>query len=166
MALYNKELLDSVAHKIKGVRFGMFTTIDGLGSLTSRPLTQQQLDDEGNLWFFTSDQSPFVRDLLSNSAVNVSFADVDDSLYVSITGRAELLRDRVKARELWDPMAKAWFPGGLDDPHLVLIKVKIQQAEYWDVHSSKMVQFLKMAAAAITGEPPRNMAEHHTIKVR
>ena len=62
-------------------------------------------------------------------------------------------------------MAKAWFPGGPTDPDLALLQVRITQAEYWDVTDSKMVQLAKMAKAAVTGEPPRNMGEHKELRM-
>lgn len=165
MTQYNNDQLATLAAKIKHIDFGMFTASNDTRVLTSRPLTQQQVDEQGNIWFFVSDQEAFTRDLLGNPQVNVSFSNTHDSLYVSVTGRAELLRDRLKAQELWSPLIAAWFPGGIDDPHLALIKVKIQSAEYWDSKSSKMTQFFSMAKAALTGERPKEVGEHEKIKL-
>ena len=113
--------LEDLKEKIKDVKFGMFTTLDPDGKLSSRPMTSQQLDDGGNLWFFTSDVTDFVRHLSEHPEVNVAFSDPEDSLYVSVAGHAELTRDRAKIDELWSPLVAAWFDGGKDDPHLSLI---------------------------------------------
>ena len=163
MTQFAQDQLEAIRTKIKHVDFGMLTTSNDAGTLTSRPMTQQQVDQEGQIWFFTSDKSPFTHELQNHPQVNVSFCDVRESLYVSISGHAELLRDRGKAEEMWNPIVKAWFPGGLDDPHLSLIKVTIQSAEYWDSDASKMRQFFEMAKAAITGEPPKDMGEHGRV---
>lgn len=163
MTPFTPEELDDLRDKVKDVKFGMFTTADDMRALTSRPLTLQELDDEGNMWFFVSDEEQFTRELLNNPLVNVSFTDVDDHLYVSVSGYAELMRDPAKAEELWNPMVQAWFPNGLDDPHLTLLKFTIDTAEYWDTGSSKMVTLLAMAKAALTGQPPRNIGEHHRM---
>lgn len=163
MTTFTTEELHDLRDRIKDVKFGMFTTQDASGSLSSRPLTSQQLDDEGSMWFFVSDKEAFTSEILDNPSVNVSFADVDDHLYVSVSGRAELLRDRAKAEELWNPMVKAWFPQGLDDPHLALLRVRIASAEYWDTANSKMVTLFAMAKAAITGKPPTNVGEHRHL---
>jgi general stress protein 26 len=162
---HTNEQLHNLAEKIKKVEFGMFTTRDQDGALTSRPLTQQQVDESGQMWFFTSDKLPFTRELAGNPQVNVSFSDVKESLYVSVSGHAELLKDRSKAQELWNPFVKAWFPGGLDDPDLALIKVTIESAETWDTHSSTMTQLYAMAKAALTGERPKNVGEHEKIRM-
>ena len=163
MQHYSSEQLASIADKIKDVKFGMLTTSDDTRTLASRPLTLQQVDADGRIWFFVSDEAGYTRDLLNNPQVNVSFVDTGDSLYVSVCGHAELLKDRAKAEELWSPLVQAWFPGGLDDPKLSLIKVTIQSAEYWDSSASKMMQFYEMAKAAITGEPPKDLGEHGRI---
>ncbi|MEG1053303.1 MAG: pyridoxamine 5'-phosphate oxidase family protein [Janthinobacterium sp.] len=163
MQHYSSEQLASIADKIKDVKFGMLTTSDDTRTLASRPLTLQQVDADGRIWFFVSDEAGYTRDLLNNPQVNVSFVDTGDSLYVSVCGHAELLKDRAKAEELWSPLVQAWFPGGLDDPKLSLIKVTIQSAEYWDSSASKMMQFYEMAKSAITGEPPKDLGEHGRI---
>ncbi len=47
-------------------------------------------------------------------------------------GTAELVRDLDKARELWNPDLETWFPRGLDDPDLALLRVTVTRAECWD----------------------------------
>ncbi|MEC5161428.1 MULTISPECIES: pyridoxamine 5'-phosphate oxidase family protein [unclassified Janthinobacterium] len=165
MTQFAQDQLDAIKAKIKHVEFGMLTTSNVAGRLTSRPMTQQQIDGQGQIWFFTSDKSPFTHELQANPQVNVSFSDIKESLYVSVSGHAELLKDRAKAEEMWNPIVKAWFPEGLDDPHLALIKVSIETAEYWDSHLSKMAQLYAMAKAAVTGERPQGMGEHAKIDV-
>ena len=157
--------LDDLKEKIKEVKFGMFTTLDPDGKLSSRPMTSQQLDDGGNLWFFTSDVTDFVRHLSEHPEVNVAFSDPEDSLYVSVAGHAELTRDRAKIDELWSPLVAAWFDGGKDDPHLSLIKVHVNSAEYWDTKSSKMTQLYALAKSALTGKAPRDIGEHKKISL-
>ncbi|MFZ6656421.1 pyridoxamine 5'-phosphate oxidase family protein [Undibacterium sp. TJN19] len=156
--------LEKIRDMIKDVKFGMLTTVDENRQLSSRPLTSQQVDASGNIWFFISDEATFLNAVRQNPEVNASFSNVDDSLYVSISGRAQVLRNRQKAEELWNVMAKPWFPSGVDDPHLMLLKVQIHAAEYWDSGSSKMMQLFAMAKAAVTGEQPKNIGEHGVLQ--
>jgi hypothetical protein len=74
---------------------------------------------------------------------------------VSVSGRARLVRDKDKARELWNPTLRAWFPRGLDDPELALLCVTVTKAEYWDTPNSRMVQLVGFLKGALTGEPYR-----------
>ncbi|TYQ13682.1 UNVERIFIED_ORG: general stress protein 26 [Zoogloea ramigera] len=163
MPLYSQDQIQTIADKIKDVRFGMFTTCDADQMLTSRPLTTQQIDNEGNLWFFTSDEAAFTLDLPTHPDINISFSDPERQLYLSISGQAFLVKDQAKARELWTPAARSWFPKGVEDPHLTLIRVRIQSAEYWDAGSSKMKQLVQFAKTALTGRSAIHMGRSTTI---
>jgi general stress protein 26 len=160
---------DKLWHMIKGIRFGMLTTRDSSGVLRSRPLMTQNrsLDEEDGsaltLWFFVSRTSDVAEEVRGDGVVHLAYADPGDDRYVSISGRAECVEDAQRVQALWSVPAKAWFPGGPTDPDLQLIGVRIEHAEYWDVKSSKMMQLLKMAAAAATGHRPSGMAEHREV---
>lgn len=147
----NKDALKLVGDKIKGIRIAMMTTAEADGTLRSRPMATQDMDFDGSLWFFTLSDAPKVGDVERDQQVNLSYAKPDDERYVSISGTAQLVRDRQKIKELWKPILKVWFPNGENDPNLALLKVDASQAEYWDSPSSKMVQLVLMAKAAVTG---------------
>ena len=156
--------INDLRSKIKSIRFAMLTTVNSDQSLSSRPMTQQQLDDNGVLWFFISDESQLAQDINNHPKISVTFAEPADSVYVSISGHAEVLRYREKAEELWSPAVAAWFSNGIDDPHLSLIKFTIHSAEYWDSHSNKMLQLFAIAKAAISGNPPTDIGEHEKLQ--
>lgn len=145
--------LEKVKEMVEDIRIAMMTTVDEGGHLVSRPMAVMQMDADGTLWFFTQKSSPKVDQIEHNEQqVNLSFADVGDASYVSISGTAQELDDRAKIDELWSPMAKPWFPEGKDDPQLTLLKVHTDMAEYWDSTSSRMIRLLEMARAAVTGD--------------
>jgi general stress protein 26 len=136
---------------IKEVKVAMLTTIDW-GVLRSRPMQTQDFDFDGDLWFFTSSETHKTEEIEKDRRVNVSYAAPDSNTYVSVSGTAEILKDRAKIEELWTPIHKAWFPEGPDDPNLVLLKVTVDQAEYWDSPSSTIVQVAGFVKALVTGE--------------
>jgi general stress protein 26 len=73
------------------------------------------------------------------------------------------VHDDAKARELWSPLYKAWFPDGLETPGLALIKVHAESAEYWEAaHSSRVITLLGYAKAAVTGNAP-DPGENETV---
>ena len=84
--------------------------------------------------------------------VNTSCANPDDHKYVSISGSAHLVTYREKIKELWQPVFKAWFPEGSDQPDVALLKVKIEKAEYWDSPSSTIAQMFSFVSAVVTGK--------------
>jgi general stress protein 26 len=145
--------LDAVAQlreKLQSIRFGMLTSLGGEGDLYSRPMTQQALENDGSLWFFTSDNHLLAHQLSVNPQANVSFAEPEQELYISLTGEASLLKDRTRASQLWNSAVAAWYPLGLDDPHLTLIKFSISTAEIWDATSNQMQPLFSVNEAGDT----------------
>jgi len=153
---------------IKDIRFGMLTVHGADGRLYARPMTTQngEADRGGVIWFFMSRSGQPVADLAASHDVNVAYADPDSDKYVSASGTARLVEDPVKKQELWSEAAKAWFPGGAEDPDLALVAVLVAEAEYWDVKANKAVQIFKLAKAALTGEGPTDLAEHRRVRMR
>lgn len=145
------ESIEKLKELLENIDFAMLTTMSG-GKLRSRPMSTQKLEFDGDLWFFTSDQTHKVEEIEADNRVNVAYADPDDNTYVSVFGHAEMVKDRAKIEELWNPIYKAWFPDGLDDPTLCLLKVKVEEAEYWDSSNSKIVQLVGFIKALATGQ--------------
>lgn len=144
--------------KVTPIRFAMLTTIDRYGHLISRPMTCQDIDSDGNLWFYTSTETDLWENIAAEPQINLSFANPDDNVYVSVSGRAERVVDRDLIRSMWNAGVQAWYPHGADDPHVMLIRVVSDTAEYWDASSSSMVRLFEMAKAVLTGSTPNDGA--------
>lgn len=147
----NQNDAKQLGDKIKGIRIAMMTTEESDGTLRSRPMATQDMEFDGDLWFFTQAETPKVGDVQQHNNVNISYAKPDDNLFVSISGSAELVRDRNKINELWKPFLKAWFPNGKDDPQLALLKVNVESAEYWDAPSGTMGRLYAVAKGLASG---------------
>lgn len=143
--------MEKVAQLVKEIKFAMLTTHDQDGTLRSRPMTTLQIDGDGCLWFFTGDPSSKIVDVNHEPHVNLAYARTDQQDYLSITGTAEVVRDRQKMQELWTPWIKPWFPDGLDDPELVLLKVTMTEADYWDAPGSAAMRLFGLAKGILTG---------------
>ena len=155
---------DKLAELIKDIKFAMFTTHKIQGHLHSRPMTTQnkRIDDDA-LWFFMSRSGDPVSEFEGDDQVNVSYANPGSDTYVSVSGVASVVEDAAKKQALWNKGAEAWFKGGVNDPDLALVRVRIEHADYWDVKENKLVQLYKIAEAAVTGKPPK-MGEHGHIR--
>ena len=151
--------------KVQSTRFVLLTSAAVDGTLESRPMAIQRIDEPGTVLFFASLASPLAQGLSKRSQVNIGVANLDDDFYVSIVGKARIVHDRALMRALWTPLMKAWFPGGVDDEDLVVIEVIASQAEYWNVHEGEMVQFFKMAKAALSGTTPTDLGGHGSIQI-
>jgi general stress protein 26 len=154
------EAIAKLTEFIKDIRIAMLTTQTPEGSLRGRPMATQEAPFDGDLWFFTSAASPKVDEIEEEHHVQLSYASPEDNRYVSVSGRATVVRDRAKAEELWSPAMKAWFPDGLDDPDLALLRVQVEGAEYWDSPSSTMVHIVGLVKAVSTGQ------RYHPVKTK
>jgi general stress protein 26 len=117
---------------IKDVKFAMLTTRAVDGTLTSRPMTTLQTEFDGTLWFMLAADSLKAMDVEQRPKVNLSYAQPEEGRYVCVSGTAEVVRHRTKARELWNPLFETWFPAGPEDPNLALLRVDIASADYWE----------------------------------
>lgn len=150
---------------IKDIRFAMFTTRDGDGNLHSRPLTTQNQDGDQDdmLWFFVPRDSEVFAELQGDAQASVVYASPDKDAYVAVSGSAESVDDPQQKHRLWSKMNEAWFPNGPDDPGVMLLRVRIRRAEYWDVKASKLVQLVHMAKSAVTRKPPKDLGDHKQV---
>lgn len=151
MAESRVEMIEKLNLLIKDIKIALLTTIDN-GILRSRPMAAPQSEFDGELWFFTSRQTHKAQEVERDNRVCVSYAAPEDNRFVSMAGTCELVEDRKKMEELWDPAYLAWFPKGLEDENLTLLKVSVEQAEYWDATSSSLVEALGLLKSLVTGE--------------
>ena len=149
---------------IKTVEVAMLVTEDG-EHLRSRPMAMSQKQFDGNLWFFTRASSHKVTEVEQDQRVNLSFAHPGKQDYVSVSGRATLVRDPAAISNHWSEAVRVWFPKGKDDPDIALLKVDVQQAEYWDAPSSTMLHAYGYVKAVVSGESPRP-GGHGTVAMR
>ena len=151
---------------IKDVKICMMTTQEPDGSLHSRPMWNQDADTAGDLWFFTKLQSPKVTEISKDRQVNLAYSDPSKEHYVSLSGVAELVRDKAKIHEKWSEPLKAWFPGGKDDPQIALIRVHPERGEYWDSPSSTLLHLYGYAKATLTSSSPTEMTDQKKVNLR
>ncbi len=128
----HQEGVKKLAELIKDIDIAMLTTVDEDGTLRSRPMSTQEVEFDGDLWFLTSDDTAKVGEISRENRVNVSYAKPDKQRFVSVSGAATIVNDKAKIEELWSPVYKAFFPKGLDDPSLRLLKIHAEKAEYWE----------------------------------
>jgi general stress protein 26 len=133
------------------VRIAMLCTNQG-DHLRSRPMSTARFDNDGNIWFFTNEHSGKADEVGGDHQICLAYSSPSKNTYISISGEGRIVQDWSKMKELYNPALNAWFPRGLDDPNLALLKVTPFQAEYWDSSSSRMVTLFQMAKAIVTGE--------------
>lgn len=130
----------TIEKTIEDIGVCMLTTINQLGGLHSRPMYVQEIDEEGSLWFFTSSKSNLMEELNKIPIVNVTFSAFGKDKFLSATALAYEVYDRKKMRELWTPALEVWFKEGIETPDITLVRIDLQEVEYWDSPSASFVK--------------------------
>lgn len=135
---------------ISDMRFAMLTTVEANGVLRTRPMTTQQTEFDGDLWFFASKNSVQELEKQHKPQANAAYSDPEKNIYVSMSGQVEIVHDKQKIKQLWNPVVAAYFDKGADDPEVILICLHVDQVEYWDAPSSKTVRLFNLKSV-VTG---------------
>ncbi|WP_129714157.1 pyridoxamine 5'-phosphate oxidase family protein [Pedobacter sp. SYP-B3415] len=160
----NEKNIAILKEKAESVRICMFTTLSkDADELSGRPMATAKIEEDGSIWFFTNEYSLKSAEISRENEVLLAYSNPADNTYLAVNGKAELVDDQARKEAYFNPFVKAWFPDGLEDPRLTLIKVTPTVAEYWDSSSSKMVVLFNMLKAVVTGTTP-DMGEHDKIK--
>src|SRR5690554_2364501 len=149
--LERNEAIAKIQNLAKDINIGMFCTDLDQQPFSTRPMAVREVDDEGNLWFISSASSHKNAEIKEDENVQLIFSKPSSSQFLSLYGKASIFRDREKIKELWTPIANAWFEEGKDDPNVTVLKVSPSTAYYWDTPNGKMITLLKVATAAVTG---------------
>jgi general stress protein 26 len=127
----------------------MLTTFGGSG-IRSVPMARQEVEPDAEMWFIAARDSRHVADIEVEPRVALTFSSRD--AWVALTGTAVVVDDTAKLKELWNTFAEAWLPGGPEDPNAVLIKVGVEEGEYWDTPGGRVASLLSFAKTRLTGD--------------
>lgn len=165
MDTQTKNDLQKIKELVDNVRICMFTTVDDHSKITSRPMSTVLMDNDGYIWFFTNEYSETIQELSKDNSVSLIYSHPAKNIYIDIKGTTSVIINKEKITELWNPMLKAWFPKGIDDPKLCLIKVAPQEAYYWKSTANQAIVFLNILKAITTREV-YSEGEHGKIKIQ
>lgn len=155
--MLKKEELETLRELIKDVDTAMLTTASEEG-LVSRPMKTQEVEFDGDLWFFTKKETNKYDEILNDQDVNVAYAGKS---YVSVRGRAEIVEDLNKKKELWNKALENIMQTTYDDPDVVLIKVKAEAAEYWE--TGNFVKRIAFMYKRMTGQNAESADINETV---
>jgi general stress protein 26 len=142
--------LDKLNELLKKFRFAMLTSRTPDGKLAAHPLTVQEAEFDGDLWFIIGKDASALEHIALDPFVGVSFSSNDS--WLSLAGTAVVVDDAGKLRELWNPAVEAWFPDGAEDPNVTLLKVDALSGEYWDSPGGKVASLVAFMKQKVTGQ--------------
>ena len=155
-----KDLHSSEAHAkmkelIESVNICMYCTMEQGSDMASRPMGTAKVEDNGTIWFFTTDHSGSAENANKSDEVCLNYAQDPKNTYLCVMGNPELSFDKAKMKELWTPILKTWFPQGLETPDIALVKVTPRSAHYWDGDISRLRLLFSFIKAQVTGQRPQ-----------
>jgi general stress protein 26 len=150
--LKDSEAIEKFRDLIKDVNICMFTTMNENHDMASRPMFTSLVDDEGNVWFFTNEFSEKISEVSKDNLVHLIYSHPVKNLYADVKGICSVIIDKKKMEELWDPTLQNWFPQGLEDPKICLVKVATETAHFWNHSSSKMGLLFQMIRSITKGD--------------
>jgi general stress protein 26 len=118
----------------------------------ARPMNVRQVDDQGNLWFLSADDSHKNEELAGDPTVTLYFQGSPHSDFLFLRGKATLSRDKAKIKELWTPTIGTWFTDGVDDPRITVIRVTPTEGHYWDTKHGDWVAGIKILLGSMIGK--------------
>lgn len=157
----DEEGIATVRDIMKDQRICMLTSIHG-GELVSRPMAVQEVEFDGDLWFFSQADGHKVGDVETQPRVNVSFAG--SSAWLSVNGVASVVTDQAKKQALWNTAAAAWLDGGPDDPSIVLLRVAADTAEYWE-GPGRTATAIALVKSKVGGQGQPDVGENDTVQL-
>ncbi|WPB57306.1 pyridoxamine 5'-phosphate oxidase family protein [Xylophilus sp. GOD-11R] len=123
--------LSELAHQMAEIDVAMLSTHTEGGNIASRPMSNNsEVDDNGDSYYFTWEDSRMVADIEANPSVSLAFQG-GKRFMVAIEGQAELVRDKGRFQQYWKPELDDWFEQGVETPGVVMIKVHATRAHYW-----------------------------------
>lgn len=155
--------MQHLAEHLQAPRTAMLSFSDDHGQITARPMTPLEMDAQGEIWMLASRRAMTPIFAAALRQANLIFSDGERSLHISIAGVARLSDDGERKAALWSAAMRPWFPGGADDPDLVLLALQPHLADIWDGPESKVLRLLALTASVVAARPI-GLGEHQVIK--
>ena len=156
--------IDRVWDIIEKTGVCMLTT-QSSGGLRARPLEARPDREAGLLFFVTDIHSAKEDEIEATPDVGLVFIDSSDKAYLSITGRARVMRDAELIKAAWRNTDEVWWPGGPGDPNVCVLRIEPATAELWDGPASPVVTAFEFAKARLTGAEPK-LGENRKVTVK
>ena len=151
--LVGRNAVERIEDTVDKAQTCFFCTHAAVGAASGvRPMAVRDVDEAGNLWFLSADDSVKNRELEIDPRVDLYFQGSRHADFLHLTGSATVSRDKEKIKELWSPLIKTWFTEGIDDPRITVIKVTPTEGYYWDNKHGSAVAGVKMLIGAAIGK--------------
>lgn len=151
--LMTGEALEKVRELVEKAKSCFMVTKNPMGPSSGvRPMSVQQVDDAGHIWFLSATDSYKNLELSRDPSVQLYFQGSAHSDFMFLSGNAIVSKDKAKIKELWGPILKTWFTEGEDDPRISVIEVMPAEGYYWDTKHGNVIAGIKTMVGAVLGK--------------
>ncbi|MDA8596847.1 pyridoxamine 5'-phosphate oxidase family protein [Candidatus Pacebacteria bacterium] len=127
-----KNDLKKVAEAMKEIDFCMMTTVNGNGTMHSRPMSNNKdVEYDGDSYFFTCADTDKVSDIETTPRTSLAYQG-GDMWFIEVYGESSITDDREAMEPYWQENFSRWFKDGLDTDGLRMIKVSAKRISYWN----------------------------------
>lgn len=118
----------------------MLTTLGEDRIPRARPMQVSNVDGDNKVWFFTRLGSEKVDEIQADSTVGITMQG--GGKFLSLSGKASVVRDQDKINQLWKEPYQVWFPEGKESPNVTLLVIDPANGEYWDTSGFTGLRYL------------------------
>ena len=152
--LHSEDALKKLKELVESIYICMYCSMEHGSDMASRPMGTAKIEDDGTIWFFTTDHSGAAEIAQEHSEVCLNYAHITKNTYLCVMGDSELVFDKAKMKELWSDFLTTWFPQGVNTPDIALIKVTPRSAHYWESDAARLRILFSYIKAKVTGKKP------------
>jgi general stress protein 26 len=151
--LKNEDAIKKLKDLIDDIDIGMMSSFNNTQKYPyTVPMSRQEVDEEGNIWYLLSATSGTYKNLTADPKISIAFAHVGFYKFLTIDGTATLSEDKARIEKYWNKFMEVYFETGKEDPNIRVLKVTPEDAHYWDNKLNKFMTMFEIASSAITGK--------------
>ena len=134
--LQGVEALPRVAEALARFEPAVLLTADGRGAIYAPPTAGEDLGRR--FWLLADARTAIAWEATRRGELTLSFQSRDERVYLQVTGVAQLVTEPGVAASIWRQSFARWFPGGPDDPRLLLVLFTATTAEFFAIASGRI----------------------------
>lgn len=145
--------IQQISEKMRDIDFAVLSTRTANGAIAGRPMSNnREVEFDGDSYFFTCDDTRTVQDIRRDPQVGLAYQAKSGMLgmkpfFLTLEGRASLIKDKDEFRKHWTKDLDAWFKQGIETPGLTMIRVEAERLHYWDGYDEGELKLSETASA-------------------
>ncbi len=148
------EEFEKILLKMKDIQVSFLNTQFEDGVITRPMIARFDEADRTAMYFISGGEGSQVDAMLNDKMVSVSMSDKSQKIYIVIKGKCTLTKSKAKIKLFWNSMTDLWFPKGLENSDVSLIKMDFDTLECWDSSGNLIIKAIDMLVAKINKRPP------------